>query len=108
MSALPVARAPAGGPIEQRARRIEGHARRWRRLVAATLGAAVRDGVDRAQGETLAVVLDPRRVVADEGVRDGDEATSEEALVELPVGAVDGDGGVATDAAAGTHGEGAP
>jgi hypothetical protein len=51
-------------------------------------------------------VLHPRRQAGiGEAATDGDDAAGEVALVELPVDAVDGHGGVATDATALGHGE---
>ncbi|MFZ5787057.1 MAG: hypothetical protein ACOY3Y_11505, partial [Acidobacteriota bacterium] len=58
------------------------------------------------QRESLAVVLDPGwRAGVREGVCDGDDPAGEETLVEFPVGAADGEGGVATDAPTGTDRE---
>ena len=104
-------RVSADGFVEQDGGRIERDGGVGGGCVGATAGRAfaarVFDGVDGTQEESLAFVLDPRRLVhVDEAACDGDEAASEKALVELPVVTVEGQGTVAANAATDTDGEG--
>jgi hypothetical protein len=109
-----VAGLAAGGAIEKGTRRVEGDdlaggisalavvARSTRRPWTVRIG----NGVDGKQGQTLAVVLDPRGLRGmDQRAGDGDHAAGEEALVELPRLAVDGHRGVAAHATALADGE---
>src|SRR5678815_560656 len=92
--------------IDQNARRIEGHRRCGRcGWLAVATGLAGGDRIDGAEHVAAAVVLDHRRGGAGLVDGDGDERAGEEALVELPRGAVDIERAVLADAATRADGE---
>jgi hypothetical protein len=99
----------ADGTVDERLRRVKGDVADGLVIAGAAgwpCAARVADRVDGMERQVLALVLDPGRGRGvEQATRDGDHAAGEEALVELPVGAVDGDSGVAADAPAGAHGQ---
>src|SRR3990172_1585547 len=101
-------RSSTDGAIEERACRIEGDGGLGTGFDQdGTPAAGVADGVDGVQGAMFPFVLDPGRLAGlDEAAGDGDQATGEEALIELVVGPVEREGGVAPHATAHPHGEG--
>src|SRR3990172_3441471 len=101
-------RASTGGAVEESARGVEGDGGLGSGFEdGGTPAVGVADGVGGVQGFVVPLVLDPGRLAGlDEAAGDGDEATGEEALIELVVGTVEREGGVATHATAHPHGEG--
>src|SRR5215207_9686811 len=89
-----------GETVDQGAGWIEGHRRRGRcGWLAVATGLAGGDRIDGAEYVAAAVVLDHRCGGAGLVHGDGDERAGEEALVELPRGAVDVERAVLADTA---------
>jgi len=101
-----VAGRPTGGLVEQGAGGIERDGGRWHFTAAAAPRARGRDRVGGTQRVPVAVV-ERDRLAGEAGVGgdDGDDAASEEALVELPDAGVEVDGAVLANATAAMHGE---
>src|SRR5215831_404007 len=93
------------GAVDECFGRIEGGVA-WRSGLVGiaarrTTTASVLHRIDAVEREALALMLDPRRRRAvDQTASDGDDAPGEVALIQLPVSAIDGYGGVAAHAPA--------
>lgn len=101
-----MAGAPPGGLVEQGAGGVEGDGGRRGFATARAAGARRRDRIGRPQWVAVPVVerdglAGEARVCSD----NGDDATGEESLVELPDAAVEIDGAILADAAAAMDGE---
>src|SRR5512139_3508307 len=95
---IAVARWPTGELIEQGTGGIEQHGLAAWRLARFAARPAGGDRVDGAEYVAVTVVLDDGRRRAGLVDRDGDERAGEEALVELPRGAVDIECAIAANA----------
>src|SRR5205807_9952387 len=103
MTHRPLAPTAAERLVEQGLGRIEGRVRRRRLAVvqAATTSARILHRVDGVHLDAAAFELDPRGLAqVDEAAAQRDDATGEVSTVDFVVLAADGDGAVATDAAA--------